>query len=246
MRLDELAYIRAVSSMDRRSLHRRFDRELMSIFSPFRFPFLHAPSHTVRSTHLALFYSPRRSLHSTPRALARRPRHPYRPPIPHTPPTPAALPPRRSIFWLLPSFLRPSLRHLIGLDFLLDQNQDMANASNADYVALRNNAIREGDLMGKAFTASKQAYNAGDGGRAHDLSMEGKEHQRKRDQYNDQAANWIYTGACARDGLVIFRAGADRALTRLQRTTRSNHEEQLTCTAYMSKSLSSTRSELFR
>jgi hypothetical protein len=96
----------------------------------------------------------------------------------------------------------------------------MANAQNSYYVDLRNKAIHEGDLMvrciprrayelgasflgvadllplhlkqGKAFSASKQAYSAGDGGRAHDLSIEGKEHQRLKDQYNDQAASWIF------------------------------------------------------
>ena len=38
-----------------------------------------------------------------------------------------------------------------------------------------------GVSQGKAFSASKQAYSSGDGGRAHELSMEGKEHQRKKD-----------------------------------------------------------------
>lgn len=114
------------------------------------------------------------------------------------PQKPVDLPPRRSIFWLLPAFLRPSLRHLIGLDFLLDnespQNQDMANAQNGYYVQLRNQAIQEGDLMGQCFSQSKQAYSSGDGERAHQLSMQGKEHQRKRDELNDQAAQWIYNG----------------------------------------------------
>ncbi|KAM0754360.1 DUF1771-domain-containing protein [Meredithblackwellia eburnea MCA 4105] len=68
----------------------------------------------------------------------------------------------------------------------------MANAQNADYVNLRNLAIKEGDLMGKAFNASKQAYSSGDGARAKQLSNEGHEHQRKKDDYNQQAANWIY------------------------------------------------------
>ncbi|KDE04323.1 hypothetical protein MVLG_05204 [Microbotryum lychnidis-dioicae p1A1 Lamole] len=71
-------------------------------------------------------------------------------------------------------------------------NQDMANAQNSYYVDLRNKAIHEGDLMGRAFSASKQAYASGDGGRAHDLSVEGKEHQRLKEQYNDQAAQWIF------------------------------------------------------
>ncbi|GAA5843134.1 hypothetical protein JCM9279_001871 [Rhodotorula babjevae] len=71
-------------------------------------------------------------------------------------------------------------------------NMDMANAQNSQYVELRNLAIREGDLMAKAFSASKQAYTAGDGAAAHDLSAEGKEHQRNKDRYNDQAAAWIF------------------------------------------------------
>lgn len=145
----------------------------------------------------------RRLLHSSGHGvLARRPRHPYRPPIgahvPAQPVKPISLPPRRSILWLLPAFLRPSIRHLIGLDFVLDaespQNQDMANAQNGHYVQLRNNAIHEGDLMGQCFSQSKQAYSSGDGERAHELSMQGKEHQRKRDELNDQAAQWIFNG----------------------------------------------------
>ncbi|KPV73577.1 uncharacterized protein RHOBADRAFT_38149 [Rhodotorula graminis WP1] len=71
-------------------------------------------------------------------------------------------------------------------------NTDMANAQNSQYVELRNLAIREGDLMAKAFSASKQAYTAGDGASAHDLSVQGKEHQRNKDRYNDQAAAWIF------------------------------------------------------
>lgn len=47
----------------------------------------------------------------------------------------------------------------------------------------------------KAFSASKQAYTAGDGASAHDLSVQGKEHQRNKDRYNDQAAAWIFNGA---------------------------------------------------
>ncbi|GAA5866390.1 hypothetical protein JCM1840_001298 [Sporobolomyces johnsonii] len=71
-------------------------------------------------------------------------------------------------------------------------NQDMANAANASYVELRNKAIQEGDLMAKAFSESKQAYASGRGGDAHDLSMEGKEHQRNKDRYNAEAAEWIF------------------------------------------------------
>lgn len=46
--------------------------------------------------------------------------------------------------------------------------------------------------MHQAFDAASQAHNAGDGARAKQLSNEGHEHQRKRDQLNDQAADWIF------------------------------------------------------
>lgn len=48
--------------------------------------------------------------------------------------------------------------------------------------------------QGQAFAASKQAYAGGDGEEAHNLSMQGKEHQRKRDQLNAEAAQWIFQG----------------------------------------------------
>ncbi|KAM0790817.1 hypothetical protein ACM66B_004662 [Microbotryomycetes sp. NB124-2] len=147
----------------------------------------------------------RACLHTSTLALARRPRHAraHSPPIPIWKPTPymiasaAAIvarttPPRNSVFWSLPAFLRPAYDILVGLDSLDPQNQDMANAQNAEYVELRNKAIREADLMGQAFSASKQAYASGDGGRAHDLSVQGKEHQRLKEMYNDQAAEWIF------------------------------------------------------
>lgn len=72
-------------------------------------------------------------------------------------------------------------------------NQDMVNAQNGEYVSLRNQAIREGDLMGKAFSASKQAYAQGDGARASELSHEGKQHQQQKDAFNRQAAEWIFS-----------------------------------------------------
>ncbi|SCZ88967.1 BZ3500_MvSof-1268-A1-R1_Chr1-1g00861 [Microbotryum saponariae] len=139
-----------------------------------------------------------RSFSSFPPHLIRRHRRlrpPFRTPIELLNPNYVdriPLPPRTSVFWLLPGFLRPAFRYLVALDRMEEQNQDMANAQNSYYVELRNKAIQEGDLMGKAFSASKQAYASGDGGRAHDLSVEGKEHQRLKEQYNDQAAQWIF------------------------------------------------------
>jgi hypothetical protein len=46
----------------------------------------------------------------------------------------------------------------------------------------------------KCFGDSKTAYSSGDGGRAKNLSSEGKDHQRKKDEFNMQAATWIFTG----------------------------------------------------
>ncbi|GAA6005174.1 uncharacterized protein JCM10292_005595 [Rhodotorula paludigena] len=127
------------------------------------------------------------------------PSSPYSHPSYRGPPTlpsssPTSPPPLLHVFLLLPSYLRPSYHVILRLLGLSpdSQNQDMANAQNSEYVSLRNQAIREGDLMGQAFSASKQAYAAGDGARAHELSLEGKEHQRNKERYNDQAAAWIF------------------------------------------------------
>jgi len=35
---------------------------------------------------------------------------------------------------------------------------------------------------------------SGDGGRAHDLSVEGKRHQAEQDRLDDQARDWIFNG----------------------------------------------------
>ena len=46
--------------------------------------------------------------------------------------------------------------------------------------------------MAKAFDASHKAYSQGDAGRAKQLSNEGHEHQRKMEQANGEAADWIF------------------------------------------------------
>ncbi|GAA5876823.1 hypothetical protein JCM16303_006297 [Sporobolomyces ruberrimus] len=129
-------------------------------------------------------------------------RRPLLPSLPTDPPPPRQ--PRTvklSIFHLLPAFLRPSYKTLLRIDDdilvhfdedVADQNYDMSNAQNAHYVELRNKAIHEGDLMAKCFSDSQRAYTSGNGEAAHQLSLEGKEHQRLKDQYNDQAAEWIF------------------------------------------------------
>lgn len=73
------------------------------------------------------------------------------------------------------------------------QNSDMINANDVNYVAMRNQAIGEGDLMARAFGESKLAYTRGDKVRAGELSAEGKNHQRLMNDFNEKAAEWIYT-----------------------------------------------------
>lgn len=46
--------------------------------------------------------------------------------------------------------------------------------------------------MHSSFEAASRAHDSGDGGRAKQLSNEGHAHQARRDQLNDQAADWIF------------------------------------------------------
>ncbi|WVQ74424.1 hypothetical protein IAR50_004025 [Cryptococcus sp. DSM 104548] len=73
-----------------------------------------------------------------------------------------------------------------------NMNSDMVNATNAQYVELRNKARKEGDEAHKCFAASQTAYKSGDGAEAHNLSVQGKSHQKKQDDLDDQAAAWIF------------------------------------------------------
>lgn len=72
------------------------------------------------------------------------------------------------------------------------QIDDMKNASDPEYVALRNQAIQEGNLMHEAFEAASRAYKTGDGASAKELSNKGHQHDRNKDELNARAANWIY------------------------------------------------------
>merc|ERR1712093_251197 len=71
-------------------------------------------------------------------------------------------------------------------------NVDMQNASNPEYVSLRNQAISEGQLMHEAFEAASRAYKAGDGASAKELSNKGHQHDRNKDELNQRAADWIF------------------------------------------------------
>lgn len=75
--------------------------------------------------------------------------------------------PLPDIFYHLPRFLRPLDRPPPRLSLNSDgwfslnpQNQDMANAQNSEYVNLRNQAIREGDLMVRPRQTASSPANA--------------------------------------------------------------------------------------
>lgn len=46
--------------------------------------------------------------------------------------------------------------------------------------------------MARCFRESQEAYRSGDGGRAKDLSNEGKRHQADMDRLNKEASDWIF------------------------------------------------------
>jgi len=47
--------------------------------------------------------------------------------------------------------------------------------------------------MSRSFEESHQAYDRGEGGRAKELSNKGKEHQRRMEELNRKASEWIFT-----------------------------------------------------
>lgn len=54
--------------------------------------------------------------------------------------------------------------------------------------------IQEGDSMARCFRESQEAYKAGDGARAKELSNEGKRHQSEMERLNNEASQWIFRG----------------------------------------------------
>lgn len=71
-------------------------------------------------------------------------------------------------------------------------NDTEINQKNEHYKQLRAQAHSEGDKMAKCFDESHKVYAQGDGGRAKQLSNEGHEHQRRMEQLNQEAADWIF------------------------------------------------------
>lgn len=64
--------------------------------------------------------------------------------------------------------------------------------TEAEYDRLRDLARQEAAKRSSCFDRAHQAYESGDGGRAHELSEEGKKHAAKMDQYNRQARDYIF------------------------------------------------------
>ncbi|KEP52459.1 Smr domain protein C11H11 [Rhizoctonia solani 123E] len=60
------------------------------------------------------------------------------------------------------------------------------------YQQLRSRAREEGDAMARAFDASQEAYQTGDGAKAKQLSNEGKRHKAEMERLNKEASNWIF------------------------------------------------------
>ncbi|OBZ67141.1 hypothetical protein A0H81_12985 [Grifola frondosa] len=72
------------------------------------------------------------------------------------------------------------------------QDANQINQNNEHYKGLRARANEEGDQMAQCFEQAHQAYAAGDGARAKELSNEGKAHQREMERLNAQASEWIF------------------------------------------------------
>ncbi|KAH7159955.1 smr domain-containing protein [Dactylonectria estremocensis] len=61
-----------------------------------------------------------------------------------------------------------------------------------EYDRLRDLARAEAEKRNQCFQRSRQAYDDGDGARAKELSNEGKAHDAKMDDYNQQASDFIF------------------------------------------------------
>jgi len=58
--------------------------------------------------------------------------------------------------------------------------------------------------MSQKFKQSQEAYARGDGALAKQLSIEGKEHQRKMESFNKEASDWIFLGAFQIQCFLLF------------------------------------------
>ncbi|KAI8131892.1 hypothetical protein DUD61_004464 [Geotrichum candidum] len=73
-----------------------------------------------------------------------------------------------------------------------DLTRDYNHSVDPEYKRLRDLAQREYELRLEAVAQSKEAYNSGDGAEAKRLSEKGKQHGAKMDEYNAQAAQFVF------------------------------------------------------
>ncbi|KAF5115458.1 hypothetical protein DV454_002292 [Geotrichum candidum] len=73
-----------------------------------------------------------------------------------------------------------------------DLTRDYNHSVDPEYKRLRDLAQREYELRREAVAQSKEAYNSGDGAEAKRLSEKGKQHGAKMDEYNAQAAQFVF------------------------------------------------------
>jgi hypothetical protein len=93
----------------------------------------------------------------------------------------------------------PMLRRLLNalLALLTGQRPDQRPDQKLDhdgYAALRARANEQGDAMAKCFHESRQAYADGNGALAKELSNKGKQHQKRMEDLNKQASDWVFAG----------------------------------------------------
>nr|KMM66952.1 smr domain-containing protein [Coccidioides posadasii RMSCC 3488] len=71
-------------------------------------------------------------------------------------------------------------------------NHEQSSDAEAEYDRLRGLARQEAAKRSSCFERSQQAYAAGDGALAKELSEQGKAHGRKMEEYNRQASQFIF------------------------------------------------------
>jgi DNA-nicking Smr family endonuclease len=71
-------------------------------------------------------------------------------------------------------------------------NHGASSSAEAEYERLRDLARQEAGKRSSCLSRSQQAYASGDGGAAHSLSEEGKQHGAMMAQYNKQASEFIF------------------------------------------------------
>ncbi|EGP91547.1 unnamed protein product [Zymoseptoria tritici ST99CH_1A5] len=71
-------------------------------------------------------------------------------------------------------------------------NHGPSSNAEAEYDRLRDLARKEQGQHQHYAAEARRAYESGDGGRAHDMSTQSKNHAAKADQYNKQASEFIF------------------------------------------------------